>query len=78
MNLNHEFVPVRLPDWMPVVATKRGYPVAELRNWLHREATGLAQRFDERNGTPYYMEQIQERAGLQQWALPAESETTKG
>jgi hypothetical protein len=55
---------VRLPDIVPVSRSNGRYAVAELRDWLAREAAELADLFDARNGTSYFHEQIAQRAEL--------------
>lgn len=65
---------LRLPDWwpVPVVPVNEGhYRTEQLHDWLLREARELAERFDRRNGTDYFQEQIQERRDLQRWRIVA-------
>jgi hypothetical protein len=68
-NLQQNTVALRLPPNVPIVKTSQGYLVAEVRNWLHQEAKSLAARFDQRNGTDYFTDQLRQRVKLQQWAL---------
>jgi hypothetical protein len=66
---------VRLPEIVPLAPGEGGYPVEELRGWVHQEARELAGRFGRRNGNDWFGQQIEERTGLQRWAiseLPAE------
>ncbi|HEY7308816.1 MAG TPA: hypothetical protein VH643_05555 [Gemmataceae bacterium] len=60
---------LRLPDWLPVAVSGGKYRVEALHAWLLGEAGELAERFDRRNGTNYFREQIQERRELQRWAI---------
>lgn len=60
---------LRLPEDFPVPAMDGHYRIEELQAWLLREADELAERFDRRNGTPYFQEQLQERRELQRWAI---------
>jgi hypothetical protein len=59
---------LRLGESVPIERDHGRYEVANLREWLHDEARHLAARFDARNGTDYFRQQIQERAALQGWA----------
>jgi hypothetical protein len=63
-------IALRLPEAVAVSPKDGVYRVEALREWLHGEALELAGRFDRRNGTDYYREQIQERIDLQRWAIP--------
>jgi len=58
---------MRLSEIVPVPQDEGRYRVADLRDWLHREARELAARFDARNGNDYFQQQIHERIELQQW-----------
>jgi hypothetical protein len=62
-------LPLRLGDDVPVAREHGRYPVVKLRGWLHQVARDLATRFDARNGTDYFQQQIQARAELHQWAV---------
>jgi hypothetical protein len=68
-------LPLRLPDGLPVSCSDGYYEVEAIDEWLHREAAELAERFDRRNGTNYFREQIQERKELQRWARAPSWET---
>ncbi|HLW66314.1 MAG TPA: hypothetical protein VKS79_13455 [Gemmataceae bacterium] len=61
-------LPLRLGEVVPVGREDGRYEVAQLHNWLHQEARELAARFDARNGTDCFQQQIQARAELQKWA----------
>jgi hypothetical protein len=61
-------VSLRLPEYVPVVHKNGQYHLADLRDWLRREAGDLAERFDTRNGNSYFRDDLQQRAGLQRLA----------
>jgi len=62
-------LPLRLPDEVPVPSSDGHYRIEALHDYLLREAGELAERFDRRNGTNYFRDQIQERRELQRWAM---------
>jgi hypothetical protein len=62
-------LPLRLSEIVPVPHDDGNYQVEGLRYWLHNEARELAKRFDSRNGTNYFEEEIQERQELQKWVM---------
>ena len=62
-------LPLRLPEQVPVASDEGHYRVEALHAWLLQEASELAERFDRRNGTNYFRDQIQERKELQRWAV---------
>lgn len=70
--LGTESVLVRFTQAVPGRKPNGRYVVAEVRDWMWGQATGLAARFDARNGTDYYAEQLRERTEWQQFARPAE------
>jgi hypothetical protein len=70
--LGTETVLVRFNDTAPGRRPNGRYVVAEVREWMRREATELAARFDRRNGTDYYAEQLRERTDWQRFARPPE------
>lgn len=61
---------VRFNEAVPGRRPNGRYVVAEVRDWMRRAATELAARFDRRNGTGYYAEQLRERTEWQSFALP--------
>jgi len=63
---------IRFNDAAPGRRPNGRYVVAEVRDWLRREAAALAERFDRRNGTAYYAEQLLERGEWQAFAQPPE------
>jgi hypothetical protein len=63
----HGDVPGRLPSGR--------YIVSSVRDWMHAAAADLAARFDRRNGTDYYAEQLRDRADWQRYAQPPEDGT---
>lgn len=70
--LGTETVLVRFNDLVPGRLPNGRYVVAQVRDWMHQQAAELAARFDTRNGTDYYAEQLRERAAWQQFAQPPE------
>jgi hypothetical protein len=54
----HVLFKLRLPKELPVRAADRAYPLAELADWLRADLTGLADRFDARNGNDDYATQL--------------------
>lgn len=71
--LGAETVMVRFNEFAPGRRPNGRYVVAEVRDWVAREAADLAGRFDRRNGNGHFGDRIRERAELQRLALPEES-----
>lgn len=46
---------LKLPPELPIKPQGRAYDLRELSDWIRADISGYAQRFDARNGTPYYM-----------------------
>lgn len=51
---------LRLPSKLPCFREDNSYLPAELAEWFRAEALDLARRFDERNGTTFFTDQIQQ------------------
>jgi len=68
--LSTESVLVRFTAAVPGRKPNGRYVVAEVRDWMWEQATDLAARFDARNGTDYYAEQLRERLDWQRFAQP--------
>ena len=71
-DLGRERVLVRFGDGVPGRLPSGRYGVGEVRDWMRGEATALAARFDGRNGTDYYAEQLRERGDWQAWVIAEE------
>lgn len=46
----------KLPTDLPIQPRGRAYDLRELSDWIRKDISGYAQRFDARNGTAYYMQ----------------------
>lgn len=55
---------LRLADGVPVANRRGRYAVQDLRDWLFRDASTWAERFDVRNGNSYFRDQLKARAAL--------------
>ena len=64
VSIGTEEVTLRLPESIPLPHDRQRYPVAALHEWLHIEATQLADLFDKRNGNSYFREQLAKRSEL--------------
>ena len=62
-------VSLRLPESVPAPAVPRAYRVADLRDWLYRQANELAERFDRRNGNDYFRSELTQRQSLKRRAV---------
>ena len=71
-SLGKESVLVRFAEGPPGLLPSGRYVVAEVREWMAREARELTERFDRRNGNGYFAELTRARADLQRYALPEE------
>lgn len=56
---NQTELAVQLPAAVDVPHVSYRYPIARLREWIHNRASDLAGRFDRRNGTSYYQEELE-------------------
>lgn len=71
--LGTETVLVRFNDLAPGRLPNGRYVVSQVRDWMHAQAEELTARFDKRNGTDYYTEQLRERADWQGYTQASEA-----
>lgn len=63
----HETLSLMLPQQLGCYREDGQYDPAELSQWFYEEALKIAQKFDERNGFPYYQNAMEKaRAGMKQ------------
>jgi hypothetical protein len=70
-------LPLRLPDGFPVYQDSGHYETAALQQWLDSACRDLAERFDRRNRSHWYSQQLEEASGWHAWIVsgPGEEQT---
>jgi len=64
MSQSESTIRLHVPDGFEFKRDDQTYQCEELAQWFQREATSLATRFDQRNGNPYFSEQMIESKKL--------------